>query len=116
MLTLCGVLKDILLVAASMIIWQDPVSPLQFFGYSIALGGLVYYKLGAEQLKQHISTAGQQWSAFGVKHSALRKATLFGGLLLVLFLVLGGLAPRYSSNLRPTLSYLSKTRKPAEAQ
>lgn len=50
-MTLSGVLKDILLVGASMMIFRDPVSGLQAFGYSIALGGLVYYKLGADKLK-----------------------------------------------------------------
>lgn len=46
-----GVLKDILLVFASMFIFHDPVTGQQFFGYSIALVGLVYYKLGADNLK-----------------------------------------------------------------
>ena len=45
-------LKDILLVFASMTIFGDPVAPLQYFGYSIALGGLVYYKLGGEKMQQ----------------------------------------------------------------
>ena len=46
-----GVLKDILLVMASMAIFRDPVTGQQFFGYSIALAGLVYYRLGAEKMK-----------------------------------------------------------------
>lgn len=50
-LTLSGVLKDILLVVASMTIFGDPVSAIQVLGYSVALGGLVYYKLGGEKLK-----------------------------------------------------------------
>lgn len=50
-LTLSGVLKDILLVGASILIWGTNVAPLQFFGYSVALGGLVYYKLGAQGIK-----------------------------------------------------------------
>lgn len=37
---------------ASMSIFGDPVTPTQYFGYSIALGGLVYYKLGGEKLQQ----------------------------------------------------------------
>ncbi|ODV92510.1 hypothetical protein CANCADRAFT_43119 [Tortispora caseinolytica NRRL Y-17796] len=49
-LTLCGILKDILLVFASMVIWHTIVTPLQFFGYSIALVGLLYYKLGYKQM------------------------------------------------------------------
>ncbi len=51
-LTLSGVLKDILLVAASILIFGSPIVGLQMFGYSIALGGLVYYKLGFEGIKQ----------------------------------------------------------------
>jgi hypothetical protein len=48
-LTLAGFLKDILLVAFSVIIWSTPITALQLFGYSIALGGLIYYKIGGEQ-------------------------------------------------------------------
>lgn len=51
-LTMSGVLKDILLVVASMAIFGDPVTLQQYFGYSIALAGLVYYKLGPEKLQQ----------------------------------------------------------------
>ncbi|KAG2168020.1 hypothetical protein VTO58DRAFT_104053 [Aureobasidium pullulans] len=88
-LTLCGVLKDILLVMASMLIFRDPVAPLQFFGYSIALGGLVYYKLGADALKEYAGGAGRAWADYGVRHPALRKLIVFGGVLFVLFLLLG---------------------------
>lgn len=45
-----GVLKDVLLVFASMLLFHDPVTAQQFFGYSIALAGLVYYKLGADKI------------------------------------------------------------------
>ncbi|QSS60073.1 DUF250 domain-containing protein, partial [Histoplasma capsulatum] len=51
-LTLCGVLKDVLLVSISAAYWKTPVTPLQLFGYSIALGGMLYYKLGAEKFKE----------------------------------------------------------------
>ena len=47
-------LKDILLVVASILIWEDPVSLLQFFGYSVALCGLVWYKLGGDQVRAHL--------------------------------------------------------------
>lgn len=90
-LTLCGVLKDILLVAASMIIFRDPVSPLQFFGYSIALGGLVYYKLGAEQIKGYFGGGQRAWAEYGAKHPALRKLIIFGLVIFTIFLILGGL-------------------------
>ena len=29
-----------------MLLFHDPVSAIQFFGFSVALGGLVYYQLG----------------------------------------------------------------------
>ncbi|GAM83858.1 hypothetical protein ANO11243_018480 [Dothideomycetidae sp. 11243] len=60
-LTLSGVLKDILLVMASVILFGDPVSGLQIFGYSIALAGLVYYKLGPERLKAYANGIFRKW-------------------------------------------------------
>ncbi|KAJ3093301.1 hypothetical protein HDU96_002401 [Phlyctochytrium bullatum] len=41
---LSGVLKDIILVVASVMIWANTVTPLQVFGYGTALLGLVWYK------------------------------------------------------------------------
>ena len=92
-MTLCGVLKDILLVAASIAIWGTPISGLQYFGYSIALGGLIYYKLGAATLKAQLSDMNRTWAEYGAKHPAMRKVIVFGGIVLVLFILLGGLAP-----------------------
>lgn len=43
-LTLAGIFKDILLVCLSLAIFGSPVTPLQFFGYSIALAGLNIHK------------------------------------------------------------------------
>lgn len=43
-LTLAGVLKDILLIVFSMFLLGSSVTPIQFFGYGIALGGLVLFK------------------------------------------------------------------------
>ncbi|CAK5261969.1 unnamed protein product [Mycena citricolor] len=43
-LTLAGVLKDILLITGSVILFSAQVSPLQVFGYSIALAGLVFFR------------------------------------------------------------------------
>ncbi|KAI9728588.1 MAG: hypothetical protein M1834_007616 [Cirrosporium novae-zelandiae] len=95
-LTLCGVLKDILLVGASMLIWSTPVTPLQFFGYSVALSGLVYYKLGPDQIKQYVGQAGLVWSEFGVQRPALRKFLVFFAILSTLFLVIGSLTPTFA--------------------
>ena len=93
-MTLCGVLKDILLVAASIAIWGTPVSALQYFGYSIALAGLVYYKLGGATIKAQLSELNRAWAEYGANHPAIRKVIVFGSVLLFLFLVLGGLAPK----------------------
>lgn len=43
-LTLAGVFKDILLISGSVLIFGSIITPLQIFGYSIALGGLVLFK------------------------------------------------------------------------
>ncbi|KAL0960072.1 hypothetical protein HGRIS_011719 [Hohenbuehelia grisea] len=43
-LTLAGVFKDILLITGSVLIFSAQITPLQVFGYSIALGGLILYK------------------------------------------------------------------------
>lgn len=78
-----------------MVIFRDPVSPLQFVGYSIALGGLVYYKLGAEQL-------GRMWADYGANHPALRKMIVFGVILITLFLLLGGLGDNLPKGYDPS--------------
>jgi Triose-phosphate Transporter family len=102
-LTLCGVLKDIMLVAASMLIWGTPVSALQFFGYGIALSGMLYYKLGAEQLKGYASQLGRSWSEFGVQRPAMRKVAVFFAILMTIFIILGGLAPTFAPETTQTL-------------
>ncbi|EPS40619.1 hypothetical protein H072_5498 [Dactylellina haptotyla CBS 200.50] len=81
-LTLCGVLKDILLVVISVTWIHDPVKPLQIFGYSIALTGLVVYKLGADKLREHYGRFSKEgalrWNEYGTKYPAYRKAAVFG--------------------------------------
>lgn len=77
-------------------IWGTPVTPTQFFGYAIALGGLMYYKLGAEQIKGYVGQAGRSWSEFGAQRPALRKCVVFGLVMMTIFLLLGGLAPTYA--------------------
>lgn len=58
-MTLTGILKNILLVIASVMIWQTSITPMQFLGYAIALAGLIYYSLGRDQIVE-IST--QLWT------------------------------------------------------
>ncbi|KAH9828016.1 putative sugar phosphate/phosphate translocator, partial [Teratosphaeria destructans] len=91
-MTLSGVLKDILLVAASLIIFRDPVSPVQAFGYSLALCGLVYYKLGAEKIKDYMGQGQRAWADYGVRHPALRRVIVLGLVLTTIFVLLGGIA------------------------
>jgi hypothetical protein len=52
-MTLTGILKNILLVVASVMIWNTTITELQFFGYAVALVGLVYYSLGWQQITNH---------------------------------------------------------------
>jgi hypothetical protein len=54
-MTLCGVLKNILLVLASVLLWGTVISPIQALGYSIALVGLIYYGVGYEGILTYIS-------------------------------------------------------------
>ncbi|GAA5847293.1 hypothetical protein JCM9279_000225 [Rhodotorula babjevae] len=49
-LTLSGVLKDILLVTGSVVLFGTPVTMIQLVGYSIALGGLFVFKTKPEDL------------------------------------------------------------------
>ncbi|KAL2265427.1 hypothetical protein VTJ83DRAFT_6527 [Remersonia thermophila] len=103
-LTLCGVLKDVLLVVASMILFASPVTGLQFFGYSIALGGMIYYKLGYEAIKGYAAEAGRQWSEFGNRQPVLRRVAVIALVLMTTFVLLGGLAPASYDNATQVLS------------
>ncbi|KAF2203916.1 TPT-domain-containing protein [Delitschia confertaspora ATCC 74209] len=85
-LTLCGVLKDILLVCLSMLLFKDPVSLLQAFGYSIALGGMLYYKLGADEIKRYLTEGRMKWAEFGSTQPVARKLTVFGVILFCIIL------------------------------
>lgn len=75
-LTLCGVLKDILLVAASILIWGTRVTPLQAFGYTIALAGIVYYKLGHAAARSLVADANR-WA----RRSLARRLLILGVVL-----------------------------------
>ncbi|GAA5972849.1 hypothetical protein JCM11641_003971 [Rhodosporidiobolus odoratus] len=54
-LTLSGVLKDILLVAGSVLLFGSTVTGLQLFGYSIALGGLFVFKTPSDQMAAYVA-------------------------------------------------------------
>ncbi|CAJ2511508.1 Uu.00g071330.m01.CDS01 [Anthostomella pinea] len=101
-MTLCGVLKDVLLVLASMAIWGTPISGLQAFGYTIALGGMIYYKLGLESIKTYAGEVGRHWAEFGATRPALRKVVVIGAVLLFIFVLFSGLAPTYAPEYNPS--------------
>lgn len=82
-----------MLVMASMAIFRDPVSGLQVGGYSVALSGLVYYKLGSQKLKDLFGTLSRSWAEYGAKHPAMKKLIIFCVIATILFIILGGLAP-----------------------
>lgn len=44
MLTLAGIVKDLMLVGLSMVVFQSPVTLIQYMGYSVALLGLNLHK------------------------------------------------------------------------
>jgi hypothetical protein len=77
-LTLSGVLKDILLVLASMVIFLDPVSGLQAFGYSIALAGLMFYKLGGDKLKGYAAEGQRTWQEYGQRSPTMQRVIMIG--------------------------------------
>lgn len=92
-LTMAGILKDILLVCASMMIFRDPVTPQQFFGYSIALAGLVYYKLGAEKLQALSTDVRLQIGEYRRANPAQAKGIAVGVVVTIVLLVLYTGAP-----------------------
>ncbi|KAG0142198.1 hypothetical protein CROQUDRAFT_243341 [Cronartium quercuum f. sp. fusiforme G11] len=55
-LTLSGVVKDLLLVGGSILILGSTVTMLQVFGYTIALAGLVAFKTKAEVLDEKLAS------------------------------------------------------------
>ncbi|KAH8662299.1 triose-phosphate transporter family-domain-containing protein [Xylariales sp. PMI_506] len=89
-MTMSGVLKDILLVVASMVIFGDPVSGQQYFGYGIALAGLTYYKLGADKVNALVTDAQLQWNNARQNHPAKVKLVALCSALGVMTIVLLG--------------------------
>ncbi|KAL2135066.1 hypothetical protein VTI74DRAFT_9882 [Chaetomium olivicolor] len=106
-MTLTGILKNILLVIISVLIWHTTISWLQFLGYSIALAGLVYYSIGWDQivaLSQAVyvyakggyeSLSGSPGTGSGDEQgrlpSAVRRALIMGVAAIVVLALAGGL-------------------------
>ena len=96
-MTLCGVLKDILLIVASMVIWHTQVTSLQFFGYSLALLGLIYYKLGGDKIREYTGQMGRSWSEYGQTRPVQRKLVVLVGVVVFAFFTMGYVVPDYTS-------------------
>jgi hypothetical protein len=80
-----------------MMIWGTPISGLQFFGYAIALCGMVYYKLGLDALKGYAAEGLRHWAEFGNTRPVLRKVIVIAGGLFFIFVLFGGFAPSYAT-------------------
>ncbi|KAF4461227.1 triose phosphate 3-phosphoglycerate phosphate translocator [Fusarium albosuccineum] len=96
-MTLSGILKSILLVAASVLIWQTHITPLQTIGYSVALMGLVLYSVGYEQLltawRETIAWLSGVWNADDDNKLSptLRKAIFLGSVGFTTIVIAGSL-------------------------
>lgn len=92
-MTLTGILKNILLVIISVVIWKTQISMLQGLGYAVALCGLVYYSIGYDELSRGfqngITWAGDVWSNPSsdgrLPRMARRSILIFGFILASLF-------------------------------
>ncbi|KAJ4306504.1 hypothetical protein N0V88_001307 [Collariella sp. IMI 366227] len=114
-MTLTGILKNILLVIISVLIWHTTISWLQFLGYAIALSGLVYYSIGWDQivaLSQAVyvyakggyesisgtpSTGGDDQQQ-GRLPAAVRRALIMGVAAIVVLALAGGVLYGYGWN------------------
>lgn len=71
----------------------------------------MYYKLGAETLKKQFAEGQRTWAEYGAKHPAMRKAIVFGMLLTLFFLLLGGIAPSVGYNTKYMSSIIDSSEK-----
>jgi hypothetical protein len=92
-------LKDILLIAYSMIL-GTPVSSLQVFGYTIALCGLLYYRIGSSQLKDGVEALRTRMKHFS-GNPLIRMLGTVLAVLAILSFVIWGLAPNAVTRLGP---------------
>ncbi|WDK12461.1 triose-phosphate transporter [Colletotrichum graminicola] len=104
-MTLTGILKNILLIVASVIIWRTSITVMQFVGYAIALFGLVIYSTGWEQLKSSgvaaITWARTAWNSHNFDEGRLsplvRRALVLGLITLITLMLVLGIAYKGSS-------------------
>ncbi|KAF5966304.1 triose phosphate 3-phosphoglycerate phosphate translocator [Fusarium coicis] len=81
-MTLSGILKSILLVAASVVLWGTHISLTQTLGYAVALMGLVLYSIGYEQLlnmwEEALAWGTGSLNREGEMSPSLRKGIMIG--------------------------------------
>ncbi|KAH7246220.1 triose-phosphate transporter family-domain-containing protein [Fusarium tricinctum] len=94
-MTLSGILKSILLVAVSVVIWNTHISLLQTLGYSVALMGLVLYSVGYEQLlntwEEAVAWGTGTLNREGEMSPTLRKIIMIGCLGFITVIIAGAL-------------------------
>lgn len=99
-MTLCGVLKNILLVIASVLIWGTIITSLQVMGYFIATCGLIYYGVGYDGVMTYFnvtkSYASKLWEgeadvSTAPRSTILRKVLVAGMYVFVALLLLAGI-------------------------
>ena len=102
-MTLCGVLKNIFLVVASVLIWRTIVTPLQVFGYGMASAGVVYYGVGYEGIHTYYTVSqtyakklwdDQRETSLAPRTIQLRKALVISMYATILVLLVAGTAMR----------------------
>ncbi|EWZ93363.1 hypothetical protein FOWG_06144 [Fusarium oxysporum f. sp. lycopersici MN25] len=94
-MTLSGILKSILLVAASVVLWGTHISLTQTLGYAVALMGLVLYSTGYEQLlnmwEEAVAWGTGTLNREGEMSPTLRKAIMIGCLGFITVIIAGAL-------------------------
>lgn len=93
-LTLSGILKNILLIVVAVLFYAERVTFMQFIGYSIALAALTYYSLGWDVIKSRSAAAADWgrslWSPSGIEGSrlspAVRRGLILGAVMFLLVL------------------------------
>lgn len=73
-MALTGIFKNILLIAASVMIWNTKITVIQGVGYSIALAGLVYHCIGGHRVAKGYHVATRR--IWGSLHSGLGRRAL----------------------------------------
>ena len=59
-MALTGIFKNILLIVASVMIWDTKITVLQGAGYSLALAGLMYHWIGGDRLAKGYRLVGRR--------------------------------------------------------